>query len=98
LWKAYQKIHRFTDVISYFTTQKWTFQDDNVRKLWEKMSSQDKILFNFDITALDWEVLLFSMGRGIWLYVTDDNLETLTETQARYNRYDFVVFINFVKN
>jgi fatty acyl-CoA reductase len=98
LWKAYQKIHRFTDVIAYFATQKWTFQNDNVRNLWEKMSSQDKILFKFDMTAVDWEVFLFSMGKGLRLYVLEDTFENQTESGARYKRYGLLVSINLAKN
>ncbi|XP_021938101.1 fatty acyl-CoA reductase wat-like isoform X2 [Zootermopsis nevadensis] len=42
MWKAYQKIHRFTDVIAYYSTQRWIFHNDNVQNLWRKMSPQDK--------------------------------------------------------
>jgi fatty acyl-CoA reductase len=93
MWKAYQKIHRFTDVIAYFSNQQWIFHNDNVQKLWKKMSPQDKIMFKFDMTLLDWEVFLFSMIKGLRLYTFNDNFERAKESLARYKRYGLFVFI-----
>ncbi|XP_021938102.1 fatty acyl-CoA reductase wat-like isoform X3 [Zootermopsis nevadensis] len=90
MWKAYQKIHRFTDVIAYYSTQRWIFHNDNVQNLWRKMSPQDKVMFKFDITLLDWEVYLFSMIRGLRLYILQENFEHLKESSVRYKRLKYL--------
>jgi fatty acyl-CoA reductase len=91
--KAYQKIHKLVDVLRYFITKEWIFQNDNVQYLWKKMSPQDKIMFKFDMNLLDWEVFMFSMGKGIRLYTLHEQFENLKEASPRYKRYGLFVFI-----
>jgi hypothetical protein len=57
------------------------------------MSPQDKIMFKFDMNLLDWEVFLFSMIKGLRLYITREQFETLKEASSRYKRYGLFVFI-----
>jgi fatty acyl-CoA reductase len=91
MWRAYQKIHRFTDVIAYFSTQQWLFHNNNIQNLWKKLSPQDKILFKFDMSLVDWEVFMFTMIKGMMLYTMGDTYVQLEESSARYRRYGLSV-------
>jgi hypothetical protein len=51
------------------------------------MSLQDKILFDFNISALDWEVYIFYMVKGIRAYILEEGFENLESSKQRYFRY-----------
>jgi len=74
------------DLISYFCIQQWKFNNDNLQNLWKKMNPQDKHLFNFDITQVDWEEAMFAAVRGLRIYVMEDPILRVEEEQARYKR------------
>lgn len=84
--KLYQNVHKNTDFISYFCNQQWKFNNDNIQNLWKKMSPQDKHLFNFDISLVDWEEAMFAAVRGLRIYVMDDPFLRVEEEVARYKR------------
>jgi hypothetical protein len=50
------------------------------------MSPQDKHLFNFDISLVDWEEAMFAAVRGLRIYVMDDPFLRVEEEVARYKR------------
>jgi fatty acyl-CoA reductase len=87
MWKMYQKVHKSIDVMSYFCNQQWKFNNDNMQNLLGKMSPQDKHLFNFDITLVEWEEFVFSAVRGLRLYIMEDPFLQGEEEVTRYKRY-----------
>ncbi|XP_023708259.1 fatty acyl-CoA reductase wat, partial [Cryptotermes secundus] len=95
MWKTYQKISKFTDVISYFSTKQWNFHNNNVQNLWKRMNPQDKILFKFDMALLDWEVYFASAGKGLRFYVLRDSFECLEEARTRYQRLKYLHYTIF---
>jgi fatty acyl-CoA reductase len=87
--KLYQKIHKFTDVLAYFTTQQWTFSNDNVQNLWKNMSPEDKHLFKFDITLVEWKEIIFRGTKGIKLYMWNEPI-LVEKAAARYRRFVYI--------
>ncbi|EZA62096.1 hypothetical protein DMN91_007880 [Ooceraea biroi] len=86
LSKAYSKINTFSSVISYFSSQQWQFRDDAVVKLWKRVNSADRQIFNFDIGNLNWEDYIQHMIPGIRLYIAKDPLDTLEQGRAKYKK------------
>jgi hypothetical protein len=86
MWKIYQKVQKSMDVISYFCIQQWKFNNDNMQNLLRKMNPQDKHLFNFDITLLDWEETMSAAVRGLRIYVMEDPIIRVEEEVTRYRR------------
>lgn len=84
LVKAYQKINKFSNVISYFCTQRWYFKTDNVQKLAVGMTAGDEELFDFDISHLNWFEFLNTYVRGIRVYLIKDPMETVESAKKRY--------------
>ncbi|XP_063988303.1 fatty acyl-CoA reductase wat-like isoform X2 [Diachasmimorpha longicaudata] len=84
LWNAYKKIHKFSGVISYFSTQQWNFRNDNVMKLWDKLSVNDRKLFYFNVSDLIWRDYYYYHIRGLRVFVVKDPLDTLEEGRRRY--------------
>jgi fatty acyl-CoA reductase len=86
MWKTYQRIHKSIDVVSFFCTQQWKFNNDNMQNLWKKMSPQDKHLFNFDITLVEWKEAIFAAIRGLRIYVMENPSLGVEEEVTRHKR------------
>ena len=87
--ELYQKIQKFTDVFAYFNKQQWTFSNDNAQNLWKKMSPEDKHLFQFHMTLVEWEEMLFRATKGLKLYVFNEPI-LVEEAAARYRRFVYI--------
>ncbi|KAK2588427.1 hypothetical protein KPH14_004426 [Odynerus spinipes] len=86
LWNAYKKIHKFSAVISYFSTQQWRFKNDAVMSLWERLPPIDKQIFDFNIDDLDWETYYRYYIRGLRLYIAKDPMDTLDQGRIKYRK------------
>ncbi|XP_076643574.1 uncharacterized protein LOC143353855 [Halictus rubicundus] len=86
LMDAYRKIHKFMDVMQYFTTQHWNFRNDNVQKLWSKLNSVDRKIFNFNVANLDWQDYFQYHWRGVRVYLLNDPLDNVEQAHVRYNK------------
>lgn len=84
LVKGYQKINKFTDVISYFSSREWKFTNDNVQSLWKKMSKRDRELFEFSMKNFNWDSYFYTYVRGARAYLLKDPLTTLPEGTVKY--------------
>lgn len=84
--KTYKKIHKFANVISFFCTNEWTFTNDNVQKLWENLNADDKKLFYFDLSSLDWEVYIKEYMKGMRVYLFKDDLSNAAEARKKWRR------------
>lgn len=89
LLNAYKKIHKFSGVISYFCTQQWKFNNDNVLALWERTSPEDKKIFDFNLNSLDWEDYYYHHVRGLRVYILKDPLETIEKGRVKFKRYGY---------
>jgi fatty acyl-CoA reductase len=93
LVKIYKKINRFSDVISYFCTREWKFTNKNVQRLWEKLNEDDRKLFDFDISVLDWDEYFYNYVRGVRMYLLKDDPSTLPQSLTRFKRYKYIGFL-----
>lgn len=84
--KAYTKIHKFSAVISYFSTREWVFKSQNVQKLVAKMSDKDRKIFFCDLNDLDWDFFFQSYLRGVRVYLIQDPMDTLPEARKKWIR------------
>lgn len=79
LMNGYRKVHKFVEIISYFSLQSWMFHDNNTRSLLNRMSKLDRSLFNFDMAKLNWDKYFERHVSGIRLYIIHDSVDTLPE-------------------
>ncbi|XP_015586786.1 fatty acyl-CoA reductase wat [Cephus cinctus] len=84
LFGAYKKIHKFSGVISYFSTQQWKFENNAVLRLWDKLNPADRIKFDFNLESLDWNNYFYHHVRGLRVYLIKDPLDTLEKGKAKY--------------
>ncbi|KAI4454820.1 male sterility protein 2-related [Holotrichia oblita] len=81
--KLYSKIHKFLDVLSYFSTKEWKCRDDNVMKLWCKMNERDRELFPFNMALVQWTTYFKSYMLGIRKYLLKDSENTIPKARLR---------------
>lgn len=84
--KIYNKIHKYSSVISYFATQSWNFKSENVNNLCNRMSDKDKQLFFCNLKELKWSEFFMFYCRGIRLHIVKDTEDTIPEAKVRFNR------------
>lgn len=86
LLKLYKKIHKFSDVISFFCTNEWMFSNDNAQKLWTLLGTKDQALFDFNMKSMDWEDYSHHYIKGMRLYLFNDDLSTVGAARRKWNR------------
>ncbi|OXU23344.1 hypothetical protein TSAR_015220 [Trichomalopsis sarcophagae] len=81
--KIYKKIHKFTKVVTYFSTQKWDFGNRNMTSLWHKLNSADQDVFHFSMYNFDWDDYMEKCVRGLRTYVFKDDPENIPMARKR---------------
>ncbi|XP_012270559.1 putative fatty acyl-CoA reductase CG5065 [Orussus abietinus] len=71
------KLDKAARCLEYFSTQQWNFRDDNVRRLGEQLSPEDRQTFMFDVKQIDWPSYLENYILGIRQFILKENPETL---------------------
>ncbi|XP_075988609.1 fatty acyl-CoA reductase wat-like [Anticarsia gemmatalis] len=73
--KLYKKIYNLSKALSYFATRTWIFDDSNTDKLYQSLCENDRIIFNFDTTDIDYKDYLTIWCIGLRKYVLKDGLK-----------------------
>ena len=58
--------------VYYFTTKNWYFDTKNTNKLAQILSSEDKTMFNFDVTKIHWPTYIERCVLGVRHYYHGD--------------------------
>ncbi|KAL0100178.1 hypothetical protein PUN28_019540 [Cardiocondyla obscurior] len=86
LLKVYKKIHKFMDVLNYFSTQEWKFTNERLHMLMSKLTFKDREQFYCDIRKVDWNTYFETYIRGIRVYLIKDPLDTLPQARIKWQR------------
>ncbi|KAK0079381.1 hypothetical protein PV325_001342 [Microctonus aethiopoides] len=86
LLKIYKKIHRFMDVLNYFSTKQWTFGNNRMNSLIKRLHPKDKEIFFCNIKDLVWDTYFQTYLQGIRVYLIKDPLETLPEARVKWQK------------
>lgn len=82
----YAKLDRMKHVLTYFLTNEWDINNDNLIKLWNKLSEQDKQLFNFDINSIVLETYFINLLTGLKKYILKEDMSKTSSHLRRYKR------------
>ncbi|KAL3270934.1 hypothetical protein HHI36_021439 [Cryptolaemus montrouzieri] len=93
LLSVYKKVHKLSDVLGFFCNRQWSFTDDNVVKLWNKLSEEEKKLFSFDIASLDWWKYYKNYMIGLRKYIMKESIDTLESARKRLLIFQYISFI-----
>ncbi|XP_017770686.1 PREDICTED: uncharacterized protein LOC108558317 [Nicrophorus vespilloides] len=77
LVESYKKIHKFINVLSYFTNREWNFENENTKQLWLELNKTDKKTFEFSMAKLDWNAYYKTYMMGGRIYLLKDPMETV---------------------
>ncbi|KAL2741587.1 fatty acyl-CoA reductase wat-like [Vespula squamosa] len=86
LLQIYNKIHKMSDVLGYFSTIEWNFTNERWNELMRKLTSEDRELFFCDIKGLVWNIYFRSYVLGIREYILKDPIETLPQARIKRRR------------
>lgn len=89
LIRIYAKIFKAVDSLEYFTTREWDFQTKAMIQIWDRMSEEDKKMFNFDIRQLNWNHYLEMYMLGVKKYIFKEDMSNLPEARKQFNRWVF---------
>ncbi|XP_015788751.1 putative fatty acyl-CoA reductase CG5065 [Tetranychus urticae] len=84
--KIYEKLHRASKALEFFTTRQWRFKVDNVLMLCDQLRGVDKQLFHFDIRDLHWPTYWEDYILGIRKYVLKEENSTLPSARKNLQR------------
>ncbi|CAH0602032.1 unnamed protein product [Chrysodeixis includens] len=98
--KVYRKIHKFSSVLSYFCTREITFCNSRTRELWDKTSEEDKKLYPFTMSEMNWGEYFEDYMVGIRRYLFKESDDTLPQARIKWKRlyylHQIARFIFFV--
>ncbi|CAH1107543.1 unnamed protein product [Psylliodes chrysocephalus] len=88
--KKYNQIHRFVIAISNCSTRNWDYSTDNISKLYEKLTIEDKELFPMSVTTIHWLRFMKNYTIGMRRYLFKENDSTLENAKKKYRRFKIV--------
>ncbi|KAJ0182891.1 hypothetical protein K1T71_000867 [Dendrolimus kikuchii] len=89
----YRKIYKMNLSFAYFLSNDWTLRDDNTEELYSAMSPEDKAIFNFDVTDINWHQYVLTIGLGLRKYVAKDGLK---DAEYAVKKQNYLMIANFI--
>jgi len=83
--KIQSRLWKSVEVVEYFTFNEWKWTNENVSKLIDKLSPEDKKEFDFDVRNIDWTQYLDNYLIGIKKYALKESMEDLPVASAKKN-------------
>lgn len=83
LGPIYEKVHRTTAALEYFTTNEWIYRTENFQGLNEQLSSEDKLKFLIDVRQINWPKYMEDYVLGIRHYLLKENPNTIDAAKFR---------------
>lgn len=71
----------------------WTFENSNMRKVYEKMSTEDRVIFPCDIKLVDWKDFHFVTCLGLQLHIIKENLGNFENARIKFFRIRILHYI-----
>nr|XP_023027941.1 fatty acyl-CoA reductase wat-like [Leptinotarsa decemlineata] len=84
--KIYSQVDKTSNVLQYFLLREWGIDNDNVKELWSKLSTEDRIVFNFDIDSIDIENYFRNMAICLKKFILKEDITKLELHRKRHDR------------
>ena len=82
-----------TSALSPYTCHQWKFDDQNTAELYDSLSKEDRVIFNFDIKDIDWKEFAVSWFIGIRKYILKDGLKDTLYARKKLKVLKFLTYI-----
>ncbi|XP_062549903.1 fatty acyl-CoA reductase wat-like [Armigeres subalbatus] len=84
--KLYRKVHKFSDVLRFFTNNEWNFRNDQLHKVISHMTEDDRKYFFCEIRKIDWKDFLAQNIMGLRMYIMKEKMDNLEQAMKQYKR------------
>ncbi|XP_023234534.1 fatty acyl-CoA reductase 1-like isoform X1 [Centruroides sculpturatus] len=84
--ELYKRMLRAMSILQYFTTNEWTFYNDNLSELRDELQGNDKKTFNFDLRHINMSVYLENYVRGLRRFILHEDDATLPAARRKLTR------------
>ncbi|XP_022823966.1 fatty acyl-CoA reductase wat-like [Spodoptera litura] len=91
--KVYEKIYKVSKVFGYFMTNEWHFKDDNLVAMINRMSDEDKAIYNCDVNSINYKEYLKRMIVGLRKYIVKDGL---VDSEKAYVKQKRLYYANWI--
>ncbi|XP_015921823.1 putative fatty acyl-CoA reductase CG5065 [Parasteatoda tepidariorum] len=90
MMRVYQKVHKATSCLEFFTTRDWKFSCNNMVMLNDAMSQEDKENFFVDIRTLDWPYFWENHVLGCRKFILKEDPSTIPSARKNLRRRYFI--------
>ncbi|KAJ8687690.1 hypothetical protein QAD02_023484 [Eretmocerus hayati] len=80
------KLDKAAKCLEYFATQQWNFKDENVKRLGQVLSPEDRQTFMFDVRQIDWPSYLENYILGIRRFILKESPDSLPAARLHLKR------------
>lgn len=84
--KIYSKLDKMTNILTFFLMNEWDIKNDNVLEIWNKLSEEEKRVFNFDINTISLENYLTNLLTGLKKFILKEDMSKVDYHTKRYKR------------
>lgn len=84
--RLYKKVHRLLSCLEFYMTHEWRFVSCNPTELMNKMTMEDRLIFNFDVRQINWKNYIESYVSGIRTFVLNEDATSLSLAKENFNR------------
>ncbi|XP_058463867.1 fatty acyl-CoA reductase wat-like [Malaya genurostris] len=84
--KLYRKVHKFSEVLSFFTNNEWDFRNEHYHKVMAHMTADDHRYFPCDVKQIDWVEFLANNLKGLRMYVMKEKWDNLEQARSKYRK------------
>ncbi|XP_003745037.1 fatty acyl-CoA reductase 1 [Galendromus occidentalis] len=88
--KLYQRLSASMDLLEFFATNEWVFDNTNTQNLFAGLHKSDKDEFNFDVRTIDWPSYVHTYCSGIRRYLLKEDSSNLEQARAHVRRLKYI--------
>ncbi|XP_028967969.1 fatty acyl-CoA reductase 1-like [Galendromus occidentalis] len=90
--KLYQRLSMSMDLLEFFATNEWVFENSNTQKLFAGLHNDDKHEFNFDVRTIHWPSYVHTYCAGIRQFLLKGDAGNLEQARAHVRRLKIVKY------
>lgn len=84
--RLYGKAHHAMNCLEYYTTHQWKFVSQNPGRLLQKLNSQDRETFDFDVRKIEWKSYMETYVSGVRQFILKDSPSSLPAARSRQTK------------
>lgn len=86
LVQTQKRIQNGLEVLQYYTTRKWIFHNDKIKKIHAKLNAKEKKNFFIDIVGLNWDQYILNYILGARKYCVHEEPHSIPKARRILQR------------